>query len=238
MRTILITGGTSGLGFELAKLCYTKFNLVICSSSDRRISNAKKYFEEINNSTDNILIEKCDVSDRNQVNILYDKVIKKFNEINILINNAGIYSYNKILDSKENELDKLFDINFKGAYNTIKCTLPQMIEKQEGIIVNVSSTSVHNIFKGNSLYAASKAALEILSNTLREEVRNHNIKVINFIPGAIATEIWSEENLQKYSNKMIQPQDAAKVLYSSIIHSLENKVAIENININPINGSL
>lgn len=233
-KTILITGGTSGLGLEAAKLFSQDFNLVLCSSSNERVNDTHKLFE----GKINILVEKCDISKAEEVHTLYSKAIQKFGEIDILINNAGIYRNGAVAKATEDDFDKLIGINLKGAYNCIKNALPNMIKNENGIILNISSIVAHKIFYGNALYAASKAGLEALSNTLREEVRKHNIKVINFIPGAISTNIWDESSLQKYGDKMLSAQDAAQVLYSCVLQTINTNVAIENLQIRPVSGDL
>lgn len=235
MTTVLITGGTSGLGLELAKLFAPKFNLAICSSSDYRTRDA---IATLANYKESVYVNKCDVSNPTKVQKFISTVEQRFGTVDILINNAGIYSYSKIIDSDIETLQKVMAINFNGAYNMIKSTVPQMIAKNNGIIVNISSVATDKIFSGNMIYSASKAALNSLTDTLREEVRQYGIKVINVIPGAIATPIWSQQSLEKNSEKMMSSSSAAEIIYNNVIFSIRNKIALETLQIRPVGGDL
>lgn len=235
MITVLLTGGTSGLGLELAKLLAPNFNLAICSSSDYRTQDA---IATLANYKESVYVDKCDVSNPAEVQKFVSTVEQKFGTVDILINNAGIYAYSKIIDSDIETLQKVMAINFTGAYNMIKYTVPQMIEKKSGIVVNISSVAAEKVFSGNMIYSASKAAMNTLTDTLREEVRQHGIKVIKVIPGAIATPIWSQQSLEKNSEKMMSSRTAAEIIYNNIIFSIKNKIALETLQIRPVGGDL
>ncbi len=235
MSTVLISGGTSGLGLELAKLFAGKFNLVLLSSSEKRVSATKSHFSEYQ---DTILVEKCNVASSTEVASTYKKAIDKFGKIDILINNAGIFRNAMVIDATESLVDDVFSTNFKGTFNLIKQVLPEMLARKSGIITNISSVAATKVFLGNSIYGASKAAVDVLSNTLREEVRKEGIKVITVSPGPIATPIWSEKNLEQMGDKMLDQVVTAKLVFDNIIYSFENEIAIENIQLLPVGGDL
>ena len=116
-----------------------------------------------------------------------------------LINNAGITSFKLAEENSINEINDIINTNLLGSIYAIKAVLPQMISNRSGTIINILSVVTKKTFTKSSVYSASKMGLLGYTNSLREEVRKYNIKVINVIPGATATPMWSKEMRNQFS---------------------------------------
>ena len=125
---------------------------------------------------------------------------------------------------------------FWDQSTAIKAVLPQMISNRSGTIINILSVVTKKTFTKSSVYAASKMGLLGYTNSLREEVRKHNIKVINVMPGATATAMWSKDMRSEYSERMMTSEDIARVLVWAFLQK-ENLVT-EELLLRPIEGDL
>ncbi len=226
---VWITGARSGIGKELLKKFSSKNNFVLGTS--RNINVNDKEFA----SLENIILEKNDISQNKDVEALVKKINNNFH-IDCLINNAGVTSFKPFVENSMNDIETIIDTNLKGAIYATNAVLPKMIENKSGVIINILSVAAKKIFENSSVYAASKAGLTAFSNVLREEVRKHNIKVINIFPGATSTEIWPEGALSKYSSRMMSPENLANLIYD--IYNNSNQLSPEEIVVRPISGDL
>ena len=141
---------------------------------------------------------KADVTKFSEVEEMFHEVSKRFKGVDILINNAGISSYALFQDIDEKTWDNIFDVNVKGAYNSIHAALPYMLEKHSGKILNMSS--IWGIVGGSmeSHYSASKGAINALTKALAQELGYSGITVNAIAPGAVDTPMTKEigeENL-------------------------------------------
>ncbi len=119
---------------------------------------------------------------------------------------------------------------------TIKSVLPHFIKNGGGTIINVLSVVVNKIFEKSTVYTASKLGLLGYARALREEVRKHNIRVINIIPGATETPIWSAEMRKEHGEQMMSPESLARIIVSSFLQ--KDNLVTEEIVLRPIGGDL
>lgn len=184
-NTILITGGTSGIGFEMVKQLSALNNTIIVTGRDQaRLDKTKKQFPQIHTI-------QSDVSDPKAIQALFDKVTKEFPDLNILINNAGIMKGINFHDSSDdlNELTKEIDINLHGPIRMAKKFLPHLKKKQAAAIVNVSSGLAFVPLPTSPVYCATKAALHSFTLSLRVQLKNTSVKVFELAPPATETEL-------------------------------------------------
>jgi len=185
-RVIIITGTSSGLGkVILESLSHSNFILVACSRKKKtKILNKK-----------NIFFSKVDVTSENQIKKFINKTYKKFGRIDVLINNAGIAFNSKFQDINSNKMDKLFKTNVYAPFFLIRHCLPIMKKQNYGRIINISSGGSINCSKNYSVYSASKAALNTLAKSLKNEIDNINIKINTLSPGPIKTKMFPKNKL-------------------------------------------
>ncbi len=228
---IWITGASSGIG----KATVNEFVSVGCNvfASARRVNELNRLTE--NDSESQIGIYSCNVASRANVDQTFKKISAEYN-INCLINNAGITSFKSAEENSIKEIDEVINTNLLGSIYTIKAVLPHFKKIGGGTIINVLSIVTEKTFTNSSVYTASKMGLLGYARVLREEVRKYNIRVINVLPGATETPIWTREMREENSEKMMNPKSIARLIVSTFLQS-DNLVA-EEIVIRPLQGDL
>jgi len=189
-NTILITGGTSGIGFELAKQLIALGNTVLVTGRDlAKLERAKKQLPKIH-------IYQSDVSNPKAITELFKKVTQDFPELNILINNAGIMKTINLHDQQTDLLDLTneIDINLNGPVRMVKQFLPHLKSKAAAAIMNVSSGLAFVPLPSSPVYCATKAALHSFTLSLRVQLKNSSIKVFELAPPATQTELLGDFN--------------------------------------------
>ena len=220
-KIAVVTGSSTGIGKALSvKLSKRGYFLVLIS---RNKSKLHKISEEIN---DNCLIIPSDLTQKKSINKI-KKEIDKLQNIDILINNAGIGIFNKLQNISEEEWDMQIDLNLKASFLMSKMIVPKMIENRSGKIVFINSVAGINAYPLSSAYVASKFGLRGFTSSLREELREHNIKVISVHPGAIDTPFWNNVNVDFPRKEMISADDLADSIINSIL--AKNNVVHEEI---------
>ena len=178
-KVVLITGASSGIGKITAEYLLQKGFIVYGTSRNPKKENY------------NFRIMQLDVKDMNSIKTAIETVIKREHRIDVLINNAGMGITGPIEDTPTDEMRSVFDTNFFGAVDVIKCVLPQMRLQASGLIINITSIAGYMGLPYRGIYSATKGALEIITETLRMEVKNFGIEITNIAPGDFATNIAS-----------------------------------------------
>lgn len=187
LKTVLITGGGSGIGLETAKLLLESksYRIVLLGRNRAKLENAA---EVLGGSSEVVSIFTCDLRDHTQVKKTVEKITGAYKGIYGLVNNAGIYPLGGLMDTTEASWDEAMAVNLKGPFLLIKAVVETMVKSQGGgRIVNVSSTAgiLPNHFA--FAYSISKAALIHLSRTLAKELGKDNITVNCICPGIVRT---------------------------------------------------
>ncbi len=228
---IWITGASSGIG----KATVNEFVSVGCNvfASARRVNELNRLSE--NNDKPQIGIYPCNIASRTNVDQTFKKISAEYN-INCLINNAGITSFKSAEENSIKEIDEVINTNLLGSIYTTKAVLPHFKKIGGGTIINVLSIVTEKTFTNSSVYTASKMGLLGYARVLREEVRKYNIRVINVLPGATETPIWTREMREENGERMMKPESIARLIVSTFLQS-DNLVA-EEIIIRPLQGDL
>lgn len=233
-KVVWITGASTGIGKELA-MEFSKAGLIVVVSA-RRKSRLVRIVSEIKFAEREASAFVCNVMSERSIQITAKRIREKYGSIDLLINNAGVTVFKSFLETKTFDYDIVMDTNLRGSFLCTKNVLPQMIRKKRGHIINILSTAAITAFEDSAVYAASKAGLMAMSNCLREEVRRYNIKISNIFPGAVETPMWDSRSRQKYKNRMMNPEDIAKIALSVFLQP--KKVLIEDIIVKPIKGNI
>ena len=228
---IWITGASSGIGKAAVKeFSSVGFNIF---ASARRVTELNRLKEEINSKS--LEIYPCNVASQVNVEQTFKKITVE-NQINCLINNAGITSFKSAEDNTIKEIDDIINTNLLGSIYTIKSVLPHMKRIGGGTIINILSVVTTKTFSNSSVYTASKMGLLGYLKVMREEVRDYKIRVINIIPGATETAMWARETREEYGNRMMNPESIARLMVSAFLQ--KDNLVTEEIVVRPIEGDL
>lgn len=188
-KVALITGGSRGIGKAIAeKFAKNGYNLVINYVSDTtKIDELSEFFKQGNNIE--VLFVKTDVTDYNSCEKMVKQAIEKFGRIDVLVNNAGITKDGLLMRMKEEDFDKVIDVNLKGTFNVTKNVIPYMMKQKNGRIVNISSVVGVSGNAGQCNYAASKAGIIGFTKSIAKELASRNILANAIAPGFIKTDM-------------------------------------------------
>ena len=218
MKTILITGATSGIGLAAAKkLANEKNQLILCG---RRQPKLDEISEELSNST-NVLSLCFDVSNKNEVNRLLNDLPEQFSSVDVLINNAGnAHGLDTIQDGSLDDWDNMIDSNVKGLLYVSRVIIQKMIEQKCGHIINIGSLAGREVYEKGNIYCATKHAVNAISKAMRIDLNKTGIKVSEINPGLVETDFSNvrfkgdsdraEKVYQGY--KALQADDIADIL--------------------------
>lgn len=215
-NVILITGGTSGIGLELVSQFYYLENKIIATSSNAdRLALLKLKFPEIDTLV-------CDLANGDSVKSLIDKCLIEYQNINMVINNAGIQNNYSWMDEKEGyeKIEQEIRINFTSPMQIIYGLLPILISKQNGAIINVSSGLAFAPKKSAPIYCGTKAAIHNSTKAIRYQLENTPVKVFEIIPPLVDTAMTEGRGKGKISPKM---------LVDEFMKNLENNKLESNI---------
>ena len=216
-KTVIVTGGSRGIGAEIVKLlAKEKYNIVL--NYNKSESQAKQIQENLLRENIKIEIFRADVSKREEVKKLIKFTLEKFKTIDVLINNAGITRENLFTETTDEEWNTMINTNLNSVFYCSQEALKEMINKKQGCIINISS--IWGITGGSCevAYSVAKAGINGLTKALAKEVGLSNIRVNAIAPGIIETEMNShlsskEKNEIKEEiplNKIGMPIDIAK----------------------------
>ncbi|MCW2119212.1 3-ketoacyl-ACP reductase [Flavobacterium sp. 7A] len=227
-KNALITGAGKGIGKAVAiALAKEGVNVVLVARTQADIDAVAAEIAPFGVKT---LAITADVSDITSVNAAAEKALAEFKTIDILINNAGIAAFGKFMEMEVTDWERIIQVNLMGTYYVTRALLPNMIERQTGDIINISSTAGLNGNAVTSAYSASKFAVLGLTDSLMQEVRKHNIRVTAITPSTVATEMAKDLNLTDGSpDKVMQSEDMAELIVAQL--KLNRRVFIKNSSI-------
>jgi len=230
---IWITGASSGIGKAASKEFARTGSKVFVSA--RRKSELERLNNELKEENLSVEIFPCNIASSSNVDQTAKKILST-NKIDCLINSAGITSFKLAAENSINEIDDIIHTNLLGPIYSIKSVLPSMIKQNGGTIINILSTVTKKVFIQSSAYSASKHGLIGYTNSLREEVRKHNVRIINVIPGATQTPMWTSEMREKYGDRMMTAEEIAQVIVW--LYLQKGNLVTEEIVLRPILGDL
>lgn len=205
-KVVVITGASSGFGKISAEHLSTLGATVVLGA--RSTDKIEKISEEINSKGGKSLAVTTDVTKVEQVKNLVDSAINKFGKIDVLLNNAGLMPLSPLEYLKVEDWNRCIDVNIKGVLYGIAAALPYMKEQKFGQIISVSSVAGHTIRPGGAIYSASKYAVRVISEALRQEVKPYNIRTAVISPGAVETNLPNSvtatdisKNIHEYYSK-------------------------------------
>jgi len=199
----LVTGGDRGIGFSIAgKLVENGYEVIIAATDKRKLEAAKKSLAKKGKAS----AFRCDVTDRKQIKKLV-KDVGRLGSVDLLVNNAGVAYRKEVLENRDDEIDEMIDVNFRGLVDCTKAFLPGMVERKKGVIINISSGAGKSGIPGLAVYCGTKFAVIGFTEALAGEVEGDGVRVYAICPGATETDMWHE--LYPGSEANYVPEDVA-----------------------------
>jgi len=229
-KVVVITGASSGLGAATARrLAQLGAKLVLGA---RRLDRLQALAEELSLGQGAVL--QTDVTRCEQVKRLVDHAVKLHGRIDVIINNAGLMPHSPLERCKIDDWDRMIDVNIKGVLYGIAAVLPYMKEQKSGHVINVSSVAGHKVRPSAAVYAATKTAVRVLSEGLRQEVKPYNIRTTIISPGATATELpnsITEPDVAESFRKVFEIAVPAETFADMVVFAMSQP---DNVDVNEI----
>ena len=191
-KVALITGASRGIGKAIA-LCFAQEGATVAVNYAKNRKSAEEVCSAVRSAGGRALCVKADVGDGQQVEIMAQEVLNEYQQIDILINNAGVLNVIPTLETTGDNFDRMIEVNLKGVIHCARAVLASMKQQRYGRIINVSSIAALSTSMGGITgYAMTKAALNLLTRRLANELGPHNITVNGIAPGFIPTDMSLE----------------------------------------------
>lgn len=229
MSRAIVTGGTKGIGFAIAKaIVAAGGSAMITGRSQSGVEAAVRLLSTGARDKASVFGEAVDVRDRSSVDALVGDTVRRFGGLDLLVNNAGVGAFADVATMTDDGWSEIIDTNLTGVFYCTRAAIPPMKQSGGGWIVNIASLAGRNYFAGGAAYCASKAGLVAFSESLMQEVRFDNIRVSVIMPGSVATE-FSGHTLTHDDDWKLAADDIAEVVVDLLRHpkrSLPSKIEI------------
>jgi NADP-dependent 3-hydroxy acid dehydrogenase YdfG len=234
-KTAVVTGGGSGIGEGIARaLAADGARVIITGRSEAKLRTVAESVKD--KSAPPIQFRTLDVADRNAVNAFFEWATATLGHVDILVNSAGTNIVKRsVAELDPADWDQLLAVNATGAYNCIHAVLPQMRERHDGLIINISSVAgVRASVLGGVAYTASKFALASMSHVMALEEKDNGIRITNVHPGEVETPLLDTRPVPvsaEHRSKILQPEDIAVMVVA--IACLPPRAHVSDILIKP-----
>lgn len=211
-KVALVTGASRGIGLAISKrLGEMGARLSLCARRPEPLAAAVSSLQKLGAD---VFSTTADITQSADVTRLVGATRKALGPVDILVNNAGVGHFGPFYDLSETDWDNTLDTNLKGVFLMSRAVAPEMVQRRTGQIINISSLSGKNAYKGGGIYCASKYGLMGLTACMAEDLREYGIRVAAICPGSVATEF--SLHVGKDTSKMLQPEDVAHAVASLI----------------------
>lgn len=233
-KSIVITGASKGIGRAIAiKFAQQGFDVAVCARKQADLDALKAELQQLSPSS-KILAVSCDVRKKEEVLAFAEHVKQAFKQVDVLVNNAGIFLPGAVHSEAEGTLEQLIETNLYSAYHISRALIPDMIARKSGTIFNVSSVAGIQAYHNGGSYSISKFALRGFSMTLREELKPYNIRVTTLVPGATYTDSWAGSGLPE--ERFMKVEDIAQTVWE--MYNLSPNTVVEEILLRPVLGDI
>lgn len=231
---MVVTGGTKGIGKAIIhKFAENTFDIITCSRNMDDLQNLKNEVEESYPEV-TVFTRQTDMSSKSEVMEFAEFILDTCIPIDILVNNAGVFIPGELLKEPEGNLELMINTNVYSAYYLTRALLPSMLDAKKGDIFNICSVASIMPYANGGSYSISKYAMYGMTKVLREEMKQHGIRVTAVIPGATFTASW--EGIDLPVSRFIKSEDVADAVYGT--HSLSPNSVVEEILIRPQKGDI
>lgn len=230
----VISGGTKGIGKAIIDLLSSEgVNIAVCARNEKDLADLKNELLAKNEKL-NVITSVTDMSEKKQVLAFGNLILQEWDSIDILINNAGLFIPGELAKEEDGALEKMINTNLYSAYHLTRTLLPKFITQKSGTIFNMCSIASKIAYPNGGSYSISKFALLGFSKVLREELKEHGIRVTSILPGATWSNSWAGVDLPH--ERLMEAKDIAKIVWQTI--QLGPSAVVEEIILRPQLGDL
>jgi short-subunit dehydrogenase len=234
---VLLTGATSGIGKHTAlALAKAGYPLALVARSQDKLQQVCAEIESLHIEGAVASYFPQDLTDLASLASLIEKIENDRGDIGILINNAGMGYIKPLLETPIQEWQKVLDLNLTAVFALIQPVVRRMVERREGLVLNLCSIAALKTFPDWGAYSASKFALLALSRTLAQEVRAHGVRVTALCPGAVDTPLWDSLDAGFDRNQMLSAETMAQWIVQTL--ALPPQAVLEEAVLMPAGGAL
>lgn len=230
---MVITGGTKGIGKALVdRFAAEGWPVATCSRNEDDLNALRNEVNE----THKVLIHtfKADLSKKEEVKNFVEFVCMIAKPVEILINNTGVFTPGAVLEEADGALEQMIDTNLYSAYHLTRALAPAMKQNKSGHIFNLCSVASLKAYPNGGSYSISKFALYGFSQAIREELKEHGVRVTSVLAGAVKTASWDGVDIP--AERFMKPEDIAETIYTS--YRLSERSVIEEVVLRPQLGDL
>lgn len=211
-KVAIVTGASDGLGKQVSlKLAKEGVSLAIVARNEEKLSAVKKEAEKL--GSPKVICYSCDIQDKEEIKKTVQKIEVDFNEVQILLNIAGIWQKLNLLENiPEEEVDSVINTDLVGMIHMTRLVLPILKRQKEAIILNDSSKSGVTAQPGQSIYTAAKWGVRGFTDVLKEDLKETNVKVAAIYQGGTNTEMFNKAGEHFNQEKFIKPEELANVI--------------------------
>ena len=213
-KIAIVSGGSSGLGRAISlELANKNYHVVIFGRNKKGLNET---FKVIKNNNKKCSIISLDASKNTFIEKIKEKIYNINGNVELVVNNAGLGIFDKIENIKKEDWDNQIAVNLTSAFLLVQAYIKEMKKNKKGILIFINSVAGKKGYPFSSAYVASKFALRGFANSIREELRDFNIKVISIFPGAIDTPFWNNVEADFPKNEMMTSKEVAVAISNTI----------------------
>ena len=217
-QVAIVTGGSRGIGRAIAAALLAQGTHVAISGVNKdHLEEAEAELTRVAASGARVLIFAADVRDHLAVQSLVDETTRRQGGLDILVNNAGVGWFGSVESQGHDDWRRVMDTNVTGIFNCCKAAIPHLRRRGGGYIINISSLAGTNPFAGGAAYCASKAAVDVFSEALMQEVRHDGIRVSYIKPGSVNTD-FAGQAADPANEWKLRSEDVAQVVIDLVSH--------------------
>lgn len=233
-KTAVVTGGTKGIGRAIIeKFLEHDIDVITCARNEDNLQQFKTEMSEAYPEA-RLFVSSVDMSKKAEVLDFIDFIKMTGREVEILVNNAGVFVPGEIHQEEDGMLELMMQTNLYSAYYLTRGIVPKMKKNKSGFIFNICSIASLQAYANGGSYSISKFALHGFSKSLREELKPYDIRVTSILPGATLTASWEGVDLPE--ERFMKAEDVADVVYAA--YSLSGKTVIEDLVMRPQLGDI
>ena len=229
-----ITGATKGMGRAIAfRFARAGLDVAVTARTERDVLDLKNALQKDYPKIE-VLALTADVSSKEDIGRLAERIKKEWGSLDLLVNNAGIFLQDNLLEEPESNLDRSLQVNLYGPYRLCRQLVPMMIEARKGHIINICSVASKISFPNAGSYVISKHALLGLTRALRMELKEKHIKVTALMPGATWTASWEGADIPQ--DRIMPVEDIAEAVFA--VWTMGPSTVVEEMQLRPQLGDV